>query len=749
MRRRSLLALFLVLILAGSAPGFISAMQASPQASPVATPTTAATSPAATATTAPTTAPTLASPTASPSPAVAIPACDPAGAEWTIYGGNLCNQRFSGLDQINTSNVSQLKGAWTFHTGVQSSATSFESSPIVVGGVMYVTGPQSQVWALDATSGTQLWSYVPSIQGVEALPLCCGQVNRGVAIGGGKIFVGQVDAKLTALNANDGSVAWSVAVADPRAGYSETMAPIFHDGLIYIGVSGAEYEIRGMVTAYDANTGKQVWRFYTIPGPGEPGHETWPQDNDLWKYGGGSVWQAPAFDPQLGLMYIVVGNPSPDLDGTQRAGDNLYTESIVALDFKTGAYKWHFQEIHHDIWDYDVVSPAVLFDFDNNGTPVKALGQAGKTGWVYLLDRATGKPLLGMDEKAVPQDAAQHTSATQPYPEGDAFVPLECPEKIANYPMGPIFSVFGKDPVLICPGANGGSEWSPSSYSPQTEMMYVCGIHQPQIWTTKPDKLEPGTLRLGSAFITPPGGKTWGTFTAMDVHTNKIAWQKKLDNMCIGGSLATAGGLVFAGEADGNFDAYDAKTGDVLWQFQTGAGANAPAISYSINGTQYIAVASGGNFQLNYPRGDTLWVFSVNGTKGPAKAPPPPSSEVQASAVAVNHVDIIDFGFSPGVIVVPPGTTVTWTNTGKQPHSATSTVSETNAVQFDSGILQPGESYSFTFDKAGTYDYFCVPHPFMRGKVIVDPNAPAPSASPSPGAPQEIPEQAATPTPAG
>ncbi len=682
-----------------------------------------------------------------PTTASSAPAGEPAGAEWTTYGGNLYNQRYSSLDQVTTDNVKDLKGAWVYHTNIFNSGTSFEASPIVVGGVMYLTGPQSQVYAVDARTGQEKWKYTPGID-VLGLPLCCGQVNRGVAIGDGHVFVGQVDAKLMALNQETGEVAWSVEVADPRAGYSETMAPIYYDGLVYIGVSGAEYEIRGHVTAYDAKTGDQVWRFNTIPGPGEFGHDTWPQDNEMWKYGGGSMWQSPALDPDLGMLYIQVGNPSPDLDGTMRAGDNLFTESIVALDLKTGERKWHFQEVHHDIWDYDTVSPNVLFDVEMDGKTVKGLGQAGKTGWVYLLNRETGEPLLGMEEKPVPQMAEQFTAATQPFPQGDAFVPLECPETIGNYPMGAIYTPFGSEPVLICPGANGGSEWSTSSYSPQTEMMYTCGIHQPQIWTFKPDKLEPGTLRLGSAFLTPPGGKTWGTFTGIDVKTNKITWQDQLDQMCIGGSLATAGGLVFIGEGNGNFDAYDAKSGDVLWQFQTGAGVNAPAITYEIDGTQYIAVASGGNFQLGFPKGDALWVFSLEGTLGPVEAPPAPSSEVAANAYATDHVDIVDFAFSPGTIIVPPGTTVTWTNTGAQPHSATSTVSETNPVKFDSGILEPGASYSFTFDKAGTYDYFCVPHPFMRGKVIVDPNAPKPAAAANQqGAPQELPAAAAaTPT---
>lgn len=668
------------------------------------------------------------SPIASPSAvaALALATKDPAGRDWTTHGGNTFNQRYSSLNSITTSNVANLKGAWTFHTQTMSSGTSFESSPIVVNGIMYLTGPQSQVWALDARTGQQMWSYVPQITAIESLPLCCGQDNRGVAIGDGKIFVARLDARLVALDAQTGREQWNVQVADPRAGYSETMAPLYYNGKVFIGISGAEYEIRGHVTAYNATDGSQAWRFNTIPGPGEFGNDTWPQGTDMWKYGGGSVWQTPALDPDLGLLYITIGNPSPDLDGTQRAGDNLFTESIVALDVNSGQRKWHFQEVRHDIWDYDTVSPNILFDLDINGRTVKGLGQSGKTGWEYLLDRTTGEPLVGIDDTAVPQNATQKTAPTQPHPQGDAFVPQECSEPIANYPMAPIFTPFERDPILMCPGANGGTEWSDSSYSPQTGFMYVCGIDQPQIWTAKPEAIDQGTLRLGSAFTTPPGGKTAGTFTAIDVRTNKKAWQASWDQMCIGGSLATAGGIVFAGEGNGNFDAYNAASGERLWQFQTGAGANAPAISYEVGGQQYIAVASGGNFQLNFPRGDTLWVFALNGTIGPAPAPPAPESTVPASALAVNTPQMVDFGYQPGWILVPPGTTVTWTNTGQQPHSATSAA---NPQIFDTGVLPPGGSASYTFNDEGSFDYFCIPHPFMRGKVIVDKNAPPPTSA--------------------
>jgi quinohemoprotein ethanol dehydrogenase len=660
---------------------------------------------------------------AAPTDQTAVPAPEPASTNWSVNGGNLYNQRYSSLDQINTGNVAGLKGAWTYRTGASSAATSFESTPIVVDGAMYLTGPQSQVYALDAKTGQEKWKYVPDMTGIAAFPLCCGQVNRGVGFGQGKVFVAQLDAKLVALDATSGSVAWSVQDDDPRAGYSETMAPLFWNGMVIVGVSGAEYEIRGHVTAYDANSGQQMWRFYTIPAPGDFGADSWPAGSDIWKYGGGSIWQTPSLDPDLGMLYVTIGNPSPDLDGSVRAGDNLFTESIVALDAATGTRKWHFQEVHHDIWDYDVVSPTVLFDVQMNGKTVKGVGQAGKTGWVYLLDRQNGTPLVGVDERQVPQIGQQNTAHTQPFPAGDSFVPQACTADIGGYPTAGIFTPFQTTPILICPGANGGSEWSASSFSQQTGLMYVCGIHQPQIWTGKPDQITPGTLRLGSAFVTPPGGETWGTVSAIDVRTNRVAWQAQTEQMCIGGTMTTAGGLVFAGEGNGNFDAYDAKSGARVWQFQTGAGVNAPAMTYQVDGQQYVAVASGGNFQLDFPRGDTLWVFALNGTMGPVAAPPAPAAQVAPTARSVNSVKIEDFDFSPGVfgVSVPPGTTITWTNNGPTVHTTTS---DNNL--WDSGDLDVGQSFSVTLTDPGVYWYFCRPHPFMRGTITIDPNAPAP-----------------------
>ena len=294
----------------------------------------------------------------------------------------------------------------------------------------------SDVFALDVESGKTIWKYDGNLDD-EINTVCCGWTSRGVAIGDGRVYLGKLDGNLVALDADSGEEVWSAAVGDWRKGETITSAPLYYDGLVITGISGGEFGVRGSVTAYDAETGKLVWRFYTIPGPGETGHETWPQDNDAWKHGGAPVWQTPAVDPKLGLLYFSTGNTSPDFDGSSRKGDNLFANSIVALDAKTGEYRWHFQQVHHDIWDLDSPSPVVLFDLKIDGQLRHALAEASKTGWVYILDRTNGKPLVGIDEKAVPQEPRQHTAETQPYPVGDAFTPQSVTaEEVARLTQG-------------------------------------------------------------------------------------------------------------------------------------------------------------------------------------------------------------------------------------------------------------------------------------------------------------------------
>ena len=343
-------------------------------------------------------------------------------SDWATHGGDLYNRRYSLLDQINVSNIGDLSPVWTASLG---SGLEFkysgEATPIVVDGIMYVSTGANDVLALDAVTGEQLWEYRPDIP-EEMDTVCCGWTNRGVAVGDGRVYVTLLDAKLVALDIKTGEVLWENEVARWEEGYTMTSAPLFYDGKVYAGVAGGEYGIRGRIMAYDAEIGREIWRFNTIPGPGEKDHDSWPADNKAWMTGGAPVWQTPSVDPELGYLYFATGNTAPDLDGSNREGENLYADSILALDASTGEYKWHFQEVHHDIWDMDPANPTILYDVEMDGKMRKGIAQAGKTGWVYFLDRETGEPLVGIEEKAVPQDERQKTAATQPFPVGDAFV---------------------------------------------------------------------------------------------------------------------------------------------------------------------------------------------------------------------------------------------------------------------------------------------------------------------------------------
>ncbi len=513
---------------------------------------------------------------------------------WLHSNGNYAQTRYAPATQINTKNVKNLRPAFVFQTEV---VESMETAPIVVGDVMFLTTSFNHVYAINATTGQELWHYKHKMGPITTF--CCGPNNRGVAVSDDKVFMGTLDAKLVALDAKTGKLLWETPLGDPEKGYSETMAPVAVDGKVLIGTNGGEYGIRGFVKALDANSGKELWTFYTIP---ETGHEgVWAKNDatgrdmhrdidaekkklaesggDFYKILGGGVWMAPAVDLKTRTIYFLVGNPSPDLYGVERPGDNLYTDSLVAVDLDKGTYKWHFQYIAHDVWDLDAVSPAILVDVkDKNGKMVPGIIHGGKTGHIYVHERATGK-LIRFSDAMIPQE----NMWVLPTPEG----------------------------ARMLPGANGGVEWSPMAYDAKLRLAFAANLHQPMTYQYEEAAYPGGKLWLGGAFKLVPGEEQWGRLVAVNIDTGKIAWGVKTPQPLIGGVLATAGGLVFNGEGNGWFKAYDSKTGKILWQFQCGAGVNAPAVSYTIKGKQYIAVAAGGNTQIDFKRGNSVFVFAL------------------------------------------------------------------------------------------------------------------------------------------
>jgi PQQ-dependent dehydrogenase (methanol/ethanol family) len=533
--------------------------------------------------------------------AVASPLSAQGKGEWTTYGGNDRNQRYSTLNLITAANVSQLVPRKIFQTGI-SKLGSFENTPLVSNGVMYVTTPYNTAMAYDLNTNKELWRYEHKLGSTIA---CCGPNNRGVAIhGGAHVYMGTLDAHLVALDAKTGKVLWDKEVADPSFGYSITHAPLIVGDNVIVGVSGGEYGIRGHVTAYNAMSGDQVWRWYSIPAPkGDPTFDdkapngwwgTWAtkaEANDLhrdiakekadsakyadaWKVGGGGVWTTPAYDKELNAIFVSVGNPSPDLDGSIRPGDNLYTDAIVSIDATTGKTNWYYQTVPHDVWDLDATSPPVVVHVDGK----KAVVHAGKTAWVYVLDAATGKLIRKTDN----------------------FTPQEN-----------MFALPSDKGTRMLPGANGGAEWSPIAVDPTLGYAFVAGLHQPMNYITHSAPYEKGKLWLGSAFVAIPGEEQYGLYSAVNLKTGKIAWQNKVPQPMMGGALATVSGLTFTGEGNGNFNAYSSKSGKLLWQFNGGAGCNSAPMTFMHGGEQFIAVACGGNFQLSYPLGDAVLVFGL------------------------------------------------------------------------------------------------------------------------------------------
>ncbi|RHW39303.1 quinonprotein alcohol dehydrogenase [Lysinibacillus yapensis] len=548
---------------------------------------------------------------------------DYANEEWTTHGGDYFNRRFSELDQINIETINQLKPEWVTSLGSSLDMKfSGEATPVVVDGVMYIATAENDVLALDAKTGEKIWEYRPQIE--EKLDtVCCGWTTRGVTVGEGLVFAGLLDARLVALDQKTWEVVWETEVANWEEGYTITSTPLYYNGKVYTGVSGGEYGIRGRIMAYDAEYGHEVWRWYTIPAPGEENGDTWPDDEHKnWLHGGAPVWNTPAVDPELGYIYFVTGNTSPDLDGSKREGDNLYANSIVALNAETGEYIWHFQQVHHDIWDLDPTNPVILFDVGINGETRKALGEAGKTGWIYFLDRTNGEPLIGIEEKEVPQLAEQKTSPTQPFPKGDSFVPQGLTEEDVKRDLGEafegkfgsIFTPFWDEPITLKPSAFGGANWPPSAYSPETEYFYVLGTDAYVALSRQDeDAYEEGGMWIGSIFVPVNDAPVKGTITAMDVKTNTVAWQVVWDTNAYSGVLATAGDLIFVGHNDGRLIAFNAKTGEEVWSYKMDAGANAPSVTYEIDGEQYLSIFAAGNSLAGSVHGDKVYTFKLDG----------------------------------------------------------------------------------------------------------------------------------------
>jgi alcohol dehydrogenase (cytochrome c) len=579
------------------------------------------------------------SPAFTPAQLVQLPATG-----WLTNGGNLFNQRYSPLKQLDRGNVQELKAVW--RASLKGSGldrkTSGQAQMLAHEGVLYVVTGMNDAFAISVDTGQVLWEYKANLD-PEKVVVCCGWAARGLGMGDGKIFVAQLDNKVVALDQKTGKVVWSTQSQTLADGpYSITMAPLYYDGMVIIGHSGGDIGIRGVVKAFDAKTGKERWRWYTIPGPGEPGHETWPSYNDSWKYGGGAVWSTPAVDPELGLIYFPVANPAPDLNGAAREGDNLYTSSIVALEVKTGKYRWHFQAIHHDIWDYGGSNPVILFDTMVNGQPRKGISHAPKSGYVYILDRVTGKPLVGIEETPVPQLAIQKTARTQPIPTGDHVVPNSidgAPEGYELINEGRTFTPFDKEPMVYKQLA--GINFPPMSYDVEDHLLYVCGN----------DTMGVVSREQVNEFVKPtgkPGGYTGGNFgrtsiprmgiiAALDVTTQKIKWRLLWPDVCYSGSVNTAGGLLFLGRQDGRIMALDKRNGRTLWQWQLDAPIAAPVTTFEHRGEQVVAVYAAGNFYSGSRRGDGVWLLSRKGTlkPSPALTDAPAAGAAGAAAPAV------------------------------------------------------------------------------------------------------------------
>jgi alcohol dehydrogenase (cytochrome c) len=490
---------------------------------------------------------------------------------WLTYSGDYTGQRHSPLTQITPGNAAQLAAQWTFQTGV--SGHKFEATPIVIDGVMYVTGPLNNAWALDAKTGRQLWRYQKQLPPTSDLRVCCGMVNRGFAVYGDRLYMTTLDAHLVALDMKTGKPVWDIELADYKQGYASTVAPLVVKDKLIVGIAGGEFAIRGFLDAYDPADGKRIWRFYTVPGPGEPGFETWPKEINTWERGGGPTWLTGTYDPELNLIYWGTGNPNPDFYGADRKGDNLYTNSLIALDADTGQLRWHFQFTPHDEHDWDANQIPVLANVTVAGKPVRAVMVANRNGFFYVLDRATGRFI-----QATPY--INQTWAKEIAADGR---PVELPDQRPT-PKG----------TTTCPDLFGGTNFMSPAFNPSNGTFYVTARETCMTYRSAapPAGYKAGdrTMGGGMLFLAEP---RWGALRAIDVATGKVKWELKQPTPSWAGVLSTASGVVFSGDNEGHFIAVDGASGKELYRYQTGSPIYAPPTTYMADERQYVVLPSG------------------------------------------------------------------------------------------------------------------------------------------------------------
>ncbi len=651
--------------------------------------------------------------------------------DWPLVGGNWSSSRYSALSDISTATVDRLGGAWV--TRLEGGASS-RATPVVKDGILYLTAG-ANVFAIDARTGDTVWRWQPGTSEDAARMVPSWQ---GVALGDDLVFVGLRSSQVAALRQDTGELAWveSVGSVPQRAGETVTSAPMYAEGRVFVGVANGDSGGQGRIVSLDAATGEKHWTFFVVPRPGEFGHETWPQDSNTWELGGGGVWLVGTVDPELGMVYFSTGNPVPMFGGEIRAGDNLFTASVLALDIETGERRWHYQVVRHDVWDADIATPLLLYDHgaDVGGASRKALAAMRADGYLFLFDRETGEPLSPIEERAVPQDAHQVTAATQPFPVGVESILPDCSFWRDRVPPPFELNCSGFTPpsvnehTVVAPGVPiPRVRVTPMSFSPQTGYIYAQGTAM----VGRARRFDnPWFVYIGSAVTLP---EPVGIIAAVDTRTNRVAWKHEVPSTLLGtsGPLTTAGGLMFRGSAGGQVEAYNARTGARAWTFRTSeVGARVrpgPAAAYELNGAQYIAVAMG----------PELWAFTLDGgvpARGapvldpwvdyePALPAPRATSEIETAtliespswAVGGRRYAIDEHGFAPVRALVAVGSSVRIVNNGEIAH----TVAARDA-SWTTATLEPSTWEVVTFDRPGTFLYHCTDHPWAIGEITVE-----------------------------